>query len=68
VNLFQADISLDIFENVILPKMLYTYLTKVYTRSYCWNNGGKMIYIQVEPPLHLADSKETVIPLESRKL
>jgi hypothetical protein len=31
--LFHADISLDIFENVILPKMLYTYLTEVYTRS-----------------------------------
>ena len=71
--MFQAKINLDIFENVILPKMLYTCLIKVYPRrSYCWNNGEKMIYIQAEPLLHLADStnnhKATIIPLDSRKL
>jgi len=72
VNLFLPKLNLEIFKNVILPKIRYIYLDKFYTRSYCWTKGEKMVYIEAEPTHHLADStdqqKETIITIDLLKL
>jgi len=59
VNLFLAKLNLEIFKNVILPKIRNIYLDKVYTRrSYCWTKRDNMVYIEAEPTHHLADSTD----------
>jgi len=57
--LFLAKLNLEIFKNVILPKIRNIYLDKVYTRrSYCWTKRDNMVYIEAEPTHHLADSTD----------
>jgi len=59
VNLFLAKLNIEIFKNVILPKIHYIYLDKVYIRrNYCWTKREKMVYIEAEPTHHLADSMD----------
>ena len=59
VNLFLAKLNIEIFKNVILPKIHYIYLDKVYIRrNYCWTKREKMVYIEAEPTHHLADSTD----------
>jgi len=59
VNLLLAEINFNIFENIILHKMLYICITKGYTRwSCCWSKGEKMVYIEAETTHHLADSTD----------
>ena len=44
VNLFQTKLEIEIFKDVILPKIFYLYLDKVYTRrSYFCTKGEKIV-------------------------
>ena len=67
MNLFLVETNFDIFDNVILSKMVNISFTKVFTRSYCWTKGEKMVYKEAEPTHHVADStnqhKEIVISI-----
>jgi len=67
MNLFLVETNFDIFDNVILSKMVNISFTKVFTRSYCWTKGEKMVYKEAEPTHHVADStnqhKEIVVSI-----
>jgi hypothetical protein len=72
VNLFLAEINFDVFENVIVTKILYICFTKVYTRSYYWTKAENDGLHEAELALHLADCtdshKEIVLTLDYRRL
>ena len=44
VNLFQTKLEIEIFKDIILPKIFYIYLDKVYTTmSHCCTKGEKIV-------------------------